>query len=95
MKYQYQMGGIFEDIIEGVIKGGAGVYDKEKTRQKEAADALKAKGEAADKKAAEKKDGLLDKITKPVQDAAKAQAKADITKWAIIIIGIYLLTKGR
>jgi hypothetical protein len=99
MRYQYQMGGIFEDVIEQVIKGAGGVYEGVKKRTAEDEQKLKDKKDAADKAAADKakkpEEGLLDRLTKPVKDAAKQQAKTDITKWAIIFIGVYLLTKGR
>jgi len=97
MRYQYKMGGLFSDIIEGVIKGGADAYQKNKQDEKAV---VEKKRETADKQAesAGKKkepEGLLDKLTKPVKDAAKQQAKNDITKWALVALGLWLLLKGR
>lgn len=94
MRYQYKLGGLFEDIIEGVVRGGKDIYDKEKERRTKDEEETKKKKEAADK-GAKKPETLLDKITSPVKDAAKKQASADIAKWAMIGIGIWLLLKRR
>lgn len=88
MRYQYQMGGAYAELIEGIIEGAKGVYDKNKEKKKQE---TAAKIEKQDKG----KPGVVDSVLAPIKDAARQQAKTDITKWALIFIGIYLLTKGR
>src|SRR5882672_10972546 len=78
MKYQYQMGGMFEDVIEGVLKGAGDIYTKEKERIKEQEDK---KRKTADDEATKKKkpdEGLLDKVMAPVKKAAEKKASSDI-----------------
>lgn len=96
VRYQYKMGGVFADIIEGVIKGGADAYQQNKAKKEEA---VQKKIETADKGASatgQKKQpepGLIDRITAPVKDAAKKQAQADIMKLAMYGLVLWLLLK--
>ena len=94
MRYQYKLGGIYADLIEGVIKGGADAYQKNKDKKE---NAVKEKIAKADKEAAGKKQqpepGLIDRITAPIKDAAKKQAQTDITRLALYGLVIWLLLK--
>lgn len=98
MKYQYQMGGVFAEVIEGVLKGGYGAYKKAQDDKKAEVDKKIATADSKAAAAAPKKDekpGIIDRVTAPIKDAAKQQAKNDITKWALIYLGLWLLLKGK
>lgn len=97
MKYQYQMGGLFADIIEGVLEGAKKGYDENKEAEKKALQAKqdKAAAQGAAQSAKKEDKGIIDKLTDPIKKAAQQQASSDITKWAVIGIGLWLLLKRR
>ena len=91
MRYQYKMGGVFEDVVEGVIKQAKDIVDK---RDKEKKDKLEQANKQGNKKP-EEKANLIDTLTAPVKAAAKQQAKQDIAKWALIFFGLWFVLKGK
>lgn len=96
MRYQYKLGGIYADLIEGVIKGGADAYQKNKEKKENAVKEKIAKADKAAEAAGKKKEpepGLIDRITAPIKDAAKKQAQTDITRLALYGLVIWLLLK--